>query len=153
MKYIKTYKIFENTQTNMDVSRKGLSSLPKLPISLETLYCNYNKLTSLPELPDSLRYLSCYNNQLSSLPELPNTLITLSCHNNPFKEPLSKEIVDKFKLENIYTIESINLFKTYEFQKEFLERTGRIQDIEEWVLPQIKIEFDYLYSSIELGLL
>ena len=153
MKHIKTYKLFESIQTEMDVSGKDLTSLPELPNSLEILYCNNNKLNSLPELPNSLERLWCHNNKLNSLPELPNSLKTLWCHNNQFKEPVKKEIIEKFELEDIYTKESINLFKTYKFQKKFLERTGRIQDITEWVLPQIKIEFDYLYDSDELGLL
>ena len=173
MKYIKTYRIFEGIETEMDVSDQKLISLPDLPDSLKELYCFNNKLTKLPELPDTLKildcvnnkltslpelpdtlyYLSCSNNQLTSLPELPDTLNYLHCSNNKFEEPIKKEIIDKFDLKKLYTKESIELFKTYEFQKEFLDRTGRIQDIKEWILPEIKKEFSYLYDSEEIGLL
>ncbi len=46
--------------------------------------CSNNKLTSLPKLPNSLQILLCNNNQLTSLPELPNSLQLLSCLNNKF---------------------------------------------------------------------
>ena len=48
MKYLKTYKLFESIQTEMNVSGKKLKVLPELPNSLETLYCDNNKLNSLP---------------------------------------------------------------------------------------------------------
>ncbi len=46
--------------------------------------CHNNKLTSLPKLPDSLQSLNCYINQLISLPELPNSLKQLYCWINNF---------------------------------------------------------------------
>jgi len=61
---------------------KKLSVLPKLPNSLETLYCYDNQLSLLPELPNSLKILYCNNNQLSVLSELPNSLKILYCNNN-----------------------------------------------------------------------
>jgi Leucine-rich repeat (LRR) protein len=57
-------------------------SLPKLPNSLQELWCDNNYLYSLPELPNSLTKLICYNNNISRLPELPNSLEYLSCGYN-----------------------------------------------------------------------
>jgi Leucine-rich repeat (LRR) protein len=82
MKYLKTYKLFEGIETNMDVSNRGWDSLDKLPDTLIKLDCNFNNLTSLPELPKTLKMLYCYNNHLTSLPELPKSLIRLECHRN-----------------------------------------------------------------------
>ncbi len=75
-----------------------LTSLPKLPNSLEYLWCNYNQLTVLPELPNSLKKLLCYNNQLTSLPELPNSLKRLECNNNK----LMKKRKYKYLIKIIY---------------------------------------------------
>ena len=98
-----------------------LSSLPKLPNNLIILYCYNNRLTSLPKLPNNLITLYCYNNELTSLPKLPDSLITLHCYNNNFKEPLKG--VDRFKLHyNIYSEEQIELFRSYEFQKEYIQK-------------------------------
>jgi len=59
-----------------------LTTLPKLPNSLEDLWCGYNNLTTLPELPNNLMHLDCYYNRLTMLPKLPNSLRTLNCDNN-----------------------------------------------------------------------
>jgi uncharacterized repeat protein (TIGR01451 family) len=56
-----------------------LTSLPKLPSTLNTLACGENKITSLPALPNTLTALTCYNNPLHSLPVLPNKLNFLRC--------------------------------------------------------------------------
>ncbi len=61
-----------------------LTSLPELPNSLQQLICGYNQLTLLPKLPNSLEILNCSYNQLTSLPELPNSLIELYCYENQF---------------------------------------------------------------------
>lgn len=60
-----------------------LNSLPLLPNSLQNLNCEYtHQLTSLPTLPSSLQYLKCSGNQLTSLPILPNSLVFLECNYN-----------------------------------------------------------------------
>lgn len=65
-----------------DLSDNKLTSLPRLPKYLTSLYCYNNKLTSLPELPDTLYELYCSNNQLTSLPKLPPKLTFLYTYNN-----------------------------------------------------------------------
>ncbi len=64
--------------------RNNLTTLPKLPNSIQQLWCNHNQLTSLPKLPNSLQYLNCSDNQLRFLPELPNSLKQLTYYNNKF---------------------------------------------------------------------
>ena len=73
-------------------SNTQLSQLPKLPDSLQELFCHINpQLSELPKLPDSLQALNCSSNpQLSKLPELPNSLLGLYCHNNPLLSKLPK---------------------------------------------------------------
>ncbi len=56
-----------------------LTSLPRLPTSLEVLKCGNNSLAGLPPLPTSLKILDCYYNQITSLPALPNSLLYLDC--------------------------------------------------------------------------
>ena len=60
--------------------------LPKLPKSLDYLFCDNNNLTRLPELPSTLKYLYCFDNQLKELPELPVGLNELWCSSNQLKE-------------------------------------------------------------------
>src|SRR3989339_713176 len=73
-------------------SNTQLSQLPKLPDSLQELFCHINpQLSELPKLPDSLQALNCSSNaQLSELPELPDSLQALYCHNNPLLSKLPK---------------------------------------------------------------
>jgi uncharacterized repeat protein (TIGR01451 family) len=59
-----------------------LTSLPALPVTLDSLICGLNLITSLPALPASLTHLACYANHLSSLPVLPSTLDYLDCGSN-----------------------------------------------------------------------
>ena len=66
----------------LDVSKQGLTEIPELPTSLETLWCSDNQLTSLPELPDNLDLLYCGDNNLVSLIKLPNRLRILDCRHN-----------------------------------------------------------------------
>jgi uncharacterized repeat protein (TIGR01451 family) len=93
---------FPNTTRSISVFNCSLSSMPPLPISLDTLNCRFNNftaipvlpptatflwvsddhLTSLPTLPLSLKFLACFNNQLANLPNLPASLETLMCHDN-----------------------------------------------------------------------
>ena len=80
MKYIKTFE--QTLITKLNLSDKGLTSLPELPDSLKELSCSKNNLTTLPELPDSLEKLDCWNNNLTSLPELPDSLKELYCSEN-----------------------------------------------------------------------
>ena len=85
----------------MDTSNLGIININKLDVnncniidltgvqyfkSLDTLYCESNKLKTLPKLPLNLRFLSCSNgswtNLLLSLPELPPNLTYLNCSGN-----------------------------------------------------------------------
>ena len=59
-----------------------IASIESLPSNLETLSCWDNKLTTLPELPDGLLYLGCLGNQITSLPTLPDSLVSLNCDEN-----------------------------------------------------------------------
>jgi len=60
-----------------------LSSLPKLPETIEDLSITDNLLPELPELPKRLKILYCYNNAIHNLPDkLPNTLVELYCGGN-----------------------------------------------------------------------
>ena len=130
-----------------------LTSLPKLPNNLEILWCEHNQLTSLPKLPDNLKELHCQTNQLTSLPKLPDNLKYLYCNHNRFTEPLKG--VDRFDIDNIYTYEQIELFQSYEFQKEYIEK-----DISNYfnlnhigIHADIKKEYSDIDSIDDLGIL
>jgi Leucine-rich repeat (LRR) protein len=75
-----------------------LTSLLKLPNSLELLHCEYNKLSSLPELPNSLQKLYCGGNKLTSLPEFPKSLIKFIWSN----DKLMKKRQYKYLIKIIY---------------------------------------------------
>ena len=68
--------------TALDLDWLGLSSLPPLPATLQTLICSNNRITSLLPLPTTLQSLNCSNNHLTSLPPLPTTLQMLGCSKN-----------------------------------------------------------------------
>ena len=74
----------KSVKNNDGKSNNNISEIPKLPDTLEGLWCNNNKLTTLPKLPNSLTNLQCQNNELTRLPILPDSLETLSCDNNQF---------------------------------------------------------------------
>ncbi len=59
-----------------------ISSFSLLPNSLRYIDCSWNSITNLPILPDSLRYLNCSSNQMTNLPALPDSLRYLDCEYN-----------------------------------------------------------------------
>lgn len=145
-----------NSLNELRCGRNKLEVLPKLPDTLELLSCPENKLEYLPKLPNTLIKLLCHQNKLKELPELPDTLKYLCCDDNPFEYPLPKEIVDKYKFKNhnLYTMARLKVFNTKEWQREFLTKfPEKWQDIEWITHPDIKIEFDYLFGSKDLGIL
>jgi len=99
MKYLKTYKLFEsvnkeieifiiddwnkvNDDTTSIILKYSMKELPELPKNLIKLWCGDGILKKLPHLPDSLEFLYCQNNQIIELPILPNSLQELYCYNN-----------------------------------------------------------------------
>ncbi len=63
-------------------THNGLSSLPRLPATLQYLWCTHNQLTSVPSLPKGLRVIGFDENMLTSLPALPDSLRALWVNNN-----------------------------------------------------------------------
>ena len=90
MKYLKTYKLFEDIDSILIIHYQ--EDWEKLKEGITYLSCNNNELTSLPDLPSALEFLYCYDNKLTTLPELPSTLKCLTCENNP----LTSLIPEKF---------------------------------------------------------
>jgi len=72
---------FQNLK-KLFIQYNHLTSLPKLPDTLEVLFCNGNQLTSLENLPEGLLDLYCAQNLLTELPPLPPNLKSLSCRKN-----------------------------------------------------------------------
>ena len=87
---ISFYTGFPNSLRYLNCSNSMLSSLPALPLQLDTLICGgqrgaapaTNLLSSLPNLPSTLKYLDCSPAALTSLPALPPGLIYLNCSGN-----------------------------------------------------------------------
>ncbi len=96
--YYNSFEEIENYDkvVYIDYCNNQLTSLPKLPNSLQQLLCKNNQLKLLPELPNSLKILICYNNKLTSLPELPNSLKYLWCNNNKFIKKLKYKYLNEF---------------------------------------------------------
>ncbi len=152
---LKELPVLPQTLEKLYCTSNQLKELPALPESLKYLWCNSNQLKELPELPKSLTTLYCGYNKLKSLPELPESLTEFGCDSNPFTYPLSRKIIDKFKLDEskLYTDDIVEVFKIYEWQAEFLEDfPWKYEDISYFVLDQIKIDFDYIYDSIDMGI-
>lgn len=68
--------------TVVNIKDNRLTKLPKMGLSVRSLFCSKNRFTELPELPPNLVELDCSNNKLISLPTLPQTLTTLDCSYN-----------------------------------------------------------------------
>ncbi|MES2565236.1 MAG: T9SS type A sorting domain-containing protein [Bacteroidota bacterium] len=62
-----------------------ISTLPRLPSTIDTLLCRGNLLTTLPKLPSSFRVLDCAENQFMCLPFLPNSINLMNISNNPIQ--------------------------------------------------------------------
>ena len=92
--------------TTFHCSNCGLVKLPELPLSLNLLICDGNKLTSLLNLPSGLGTIYAYgnqlvefmfpdsidsmdisNNQLTTIPPIPKSLNVFAFKGNPLKEP------------------------------------------------------------------
>ncbi len=68
---------------NIILCYQPITSLPKLPDSLDDLQVAYTQLTQLPELPKLMRTLYCQNNLLTSLPDsLPPNMREINCSFN-----------------------------------------------------------------------
>ncbi len=80
--YFDSLKVLDCGNGQLSLTPNNLTSLPKLPITLDTLICGRNLLTFLPNLTATLKYLSCYHNQLNSLPNLSNTITRIDCSYN-----------------------------------------------------------------------
>lgn len=59
-----------------------ITTLDKLPETIERLYCYHNQITSITSLPRDLKYFACSYNNLTALPTLPDSLILLNFFSN-----------------------------------------------------------------------
>jgi hypothetical protein len=82
IQYFDALKVLDCGNSIINSGPNYLTTLPKLPATLDTLICGNNQLTSLPTLPTSLIELDCRYNQITSLPAIPNSLLILSCISN-----------------------------------------------------------------------
>ena len=147
----KEFLPLKNTLTKLNCWENHLSFLPELPKMLKELNCWENHLSFLPELPNTLIDLYTSDNNLSILPELPNSLKYLSCAHNNWIEPIPIDYYNKIieqEGHNIYNGEQKKKFKSYEFQKEFVEKYPfRIRDLEPiGIDPEIRKEYAYLWD-------
>lgn len=160
--------IFFNCGRNSLKSLKGIENLTKL----EKLVCHENYIESLEELRnlENLTKLICYNNLITSLEPLKNCnkLSSLEIKNNKIKS--LKEVEDLPELKYIYcngnpledlpssnTMKKINyldnsIFRTYKFQKNFLEEhPERVKDLEKIGFnPEIKREYQELMEFFNI---
>ncbi|NTU70127.1 leucine-rich repeat domain-containing protein [bacterium] len=115
-----------------DNDLKTLKPLRNLS-NLKELFCYGNGLESLEGIENlkGLKKLSCFNNKLSNLNEIKNMdNVKVFCPKNNWKTPLPKEIYDKV-VTSAYTKEQRTKFKSYDFQKEYLEKhPNRVKDLE-----------------------
>ena len=118
MKYLKTYKLFENNSNEIYIRSENdwnlvndsttkitidyyCDKLHKLPNSLQELNCENNQLTELSLLPNSLQKLFLDNNQLKELPILPDSLQYLFCSINKLTElPKLPNLLQKLDCDN-----------------------------------------------------
>ena len=70
----------------LDLSHLELTTLPRLPDTLEVLRCESNKLTSIPRLPSNLKNMYCSDNNLTSFTRFPKSLRILYCLHNQLTE-------------------------------------------------------------------
>ena len=113
----------------------------------ELNYSNQD-LKVLPKLPDSLQQLWCYNNQLQVLPDLPDSLQILWCYNNP----IESFIPEKFwkQQDQKWLKDYLNKIKSYKFQKEIWDKYGEEHLIQfiKYLDPRIQEESNLVQAYL-----
>ena len=90
----------------------GLTSLPKLPATLDTILCQENKISDISTLKNSaVKLLSCYENNIKDLSNLPNTLTYLDASKNHLSiiDQLPNSIEEMYISNNLYLYRMANL--------------------------------------------
>jgi len=156
LKYLKTYKLFENKSEKLwlysdeDLNKINdsveelyidykIKNWPKLPKKLKFLYCSDNNITNLPtELSKSLLSIYCSDNKLKELPDITNTNIDeFFFYNNPLKylpNGITKSMLDENNSENFINRKAlkwiINKPEHYNLLKEYLSEEDK-KELEE----------------------
>ena len=161
-------EIPEIVDGNFDCGTNMLSSLEGSPKKVNVDFiCSYNSLTSLKHAPKYVgNNFKCVYNCLKNLNYLPEYIGgELYCYENEWVKPIPTNIMIKYNLHPlknsnkdlkwVYTDEQFKKFKSFYFQKEFLEREpenfidlkpfGYARDIEEL--------FPHLFDMDDLGLI
>jgi hypothetical protein len=158
MKYL---KYFENIN-KLDFSFRELKSLKLLQIPkniIGNLNCSNNKLTSLEFGPETISGdFKCSDNILTSLEHCPNYVGEMFfCHHNNWTNPIPYDIVQKFSftINDLYTSEQKEKFRSYKFQRKFLtEYPEKYKDlIQLGYHKKIKDEFDWLFNAADMGVM
>ncbi len=80
--YVTTIPKLPQTLISIWINNNNISALPQLPPNLQSLNCSGNKLDSLPMLPKTITYLDVSSNRLSSLFNIPQRVKLLNCSYN-----------------------------------------------------------------------
>jgi hypothetical protein len=141
----------------------SLEGAPKI-IPLKFI-CMHNKLTTLKGGPNVvMENFYCQNNKLETLDYLPEIGGNLCCYGNEWIKPIPYKIMEKYGLHcldngndafYVYTIEQYRKFKSFEFQKEFLEKEPEnFMDLKPiGYADGIEELFPHLFDMDELGLI
>ncbi len=102
--------MFINIKYNLEQKSIEFNSFEEITNYDTVVYinCPFSGLTSLPKLPNSLQKLLCSNNKLTSLPELPNSLKEIYCENNKFIKKLEHNYLKQFIYFWILSLEKID---------------------------------------------
>jgi hypothetical protein len=90
----------------------GLTSLPKVPLTLDTILCQENKISDISTLKNSaVKFLYCHKNHITDLSNLPNTLTDLGASENHFSviDKLPNSIKEMDISNNLYLYQIVNL--------------------------------------------
>jgi Leucine-rich repeat (LRR) protein len=105
----------------LNVSCNLLKQLPKLPPSLQEIYCGKNQIEKLPDdLPQDCYILHCHHNQITSLPKLPPMFEVLYIIDNPIYNMFDLRGDAANKVRNIIKIQKFrHIYYTLKFKNRF----------------------------------
>jgi len=100
---------------------------------------------------------------LIKLPKLPESLEKIYCSNNPFECPISKDIIEKYKMniKQLYTIKKKNDFKTLEYQlflmdkyyNKFADIVYNFSELDIEFHDEVKLKYEHLFSGLIFNLI
>ncbi len=145
----------ESGGTHLDISHMDLKILPKIPSTVQYLFCNDNKLTSIDTLHRlPLKTLDCSANRIDEIQVLPKSLTELCCRNNKLVDLHATEMCIKLKIidcshNEIIELPAINTLEIIECENNQIRILPSIHQLRKLNCKDNKIHSLGVYPKLE----